>query len=296
MANYLATDTDLTAVANAIRAKSGGSGSLAFPAGFVSAIGDIPTGGGGYNINDLATNSEPSGAVTITAGAIAAYVFYGKQAITSVSAPNAVSIGDHAFDGTSLSSASFPAVKSGGDRILGNKTSITTIDGSIFPLLETCTASLFNGNTKPTSVTLPKWTGLGYTSASATNNFRSMTNLVTLNLPNCIYVGGYECSFDTNLTTVRLGATSTHEGDKIIGVNAFNGSTKLNVLVLYGNVVWTLNNINAFTNTPFASGSAGGTLYVPSALISSYQSATNWSTILGYSTNSIAAIEGSAYE
>ena len=37
-------DADLTSVANAIRAKSGGSGSLAFPAGFVSEIGDIPSG------------------------------------------------------------------------------------------------------------------------------------------------------------------------------------------------------------------------------------------------------------
>ena len=37
-------DADLTSVANAIRAKSGGSGSLAFPAGFVSEIGNIPSG------------------------------------------------------------------------------------------------------------------------------------------------------------------------------------------------------------------------------------------------------------
>ena len=40
-------DTDLTSVANAIRAKSGGSGQLAFPAGFVSEIQAIPSGGGG---------------------------------------------------------------------------------------------------------------------------------------------------------------------------------------------------------------------------------------------------------
>lgn len=37
-------DADLTSVANAIRAKSGGSGQLAFPAGFVSEIGNIPSG------------------------------------------------------------------------------------------------------------------------------------------------------------------------------------------------------------------------------------------------------------
>lgn len=49
-------------------------------------------------------------------------------------------------------------------------------------------------------------------------------------------------------------------------------------------------------STQFASNGTGGTLYVPQALISSYQSATNWSTILGYANNSIQAIEGSQYE
>lgn len=47
MANYIVDGADLTSVANAIRAKSGGSGQLAFPAGFVSEIGNIPSGGGG---------------------------------------------------------------------------------------------------------------------------------------------------------------------------------------------------------------------------------------------------------
>lgn len=40
-------DADLTSVADAIRAKSGGSSALAFPAGFVSEIQAIPSGGGG---------------------------------------------------------------------------------------------------------------------------------------------------------------------------------------------------------------------------------------------------------
>lgn len=79
--------------------------------------------------------------------------------------------------------------------------------------------------------------------------------------------------------------------------NSFNGATAMNVLILRKtSSIVPLGNINAFTNTPFASGKAGGTLYVPSSLISSYQSATNWSTILGYANNSIQAIEGSPYE
>ena len=43
-------DSDLEDVADAIRAKSGGSSPLAFPAGFVSEIGSIQTGGGGAQV------------------------------------------------------------------------------------------------------------------------------------------------------------------------------------------------------------------------------------------------------
>lgn len=49
MANYLATDTDLAAVASAIRTKGGTSATLAFPTDFISAINALPTGGGGGN-------------------------------------------------------------------------------------------------------------------------------------------------------------------------------------------------------------------------------------------------------
>ena len=44
---YLATEADLTSVADAIRAKGGTSAPLEFPTEFVSAIQNIPTGGGG---------------------------------------------------------------------------------------------------------------------------------------------------------------------------------------------------------------------------------------------------------
>ena len=45
MADYLTTDTELTSIANAIRTKGGTSAALTYPAGFVSAIEAIPTGG-----------------------------------------------------------------------------------------------------------------------------------------------------------------------------------------------------------------------------------------------------------
>lgn len=46
MADYLTTDTELTSVANAIRTKGGTSSALVYPTGFVSAIQNLPSGGG----------------------------------------------------------------------------------------------------------------------------------------------------------------------------------------------------------------------------------------------------------
>lgn len=59
MANYLTNTTDLTAVADAIREKTGESGGLIYPSGFVSAIEGISGGLGTksvsiYSINDIA--------------------------------------------------------------------------------------------------------------------------------------------------------------------------------------------------------------------------------------------------
>jgi hypothetical protein len=50
MAEYLVQDSDLTSVADAIRAKGGTSEELAFPDGFVSAVEGIQAGGGADTI------------------------------------------------------------------------------------------------------------------------------------------------------------------------------------------------------------------------------------------------------
>lgn len=97
------------------------------------------------------------------------------------------------------------------------------------------------------------------------------------------------------LKAVDFGGTpSASQG--FIRNSVFSGDTVFDTLVLRANTVWTLSNIGTFSNTPFASGKSGGTLYVPQAMIPEYQAANNWSTILGYPNNRIMAIEGSPYE
>lgn len=129
---------------------------------------------------------------------------------------------------------------------------------------------------------IPKASLAGYSNTA----FEYCTSLKELALPaateNVYNAFFQECS---NLEAVDLAISGFQQGDH------FKNCAKLSVVVLRHSSVVSLAGTNAFNGTPFASGKSGGTLYVPSSLISSYQSATNWSTILGYTNNQIKSIE-----
>lgn len=141
---------------------------------------------------------------------------------------------------------------------------------------------VFNGLSKLNTLYLPK-VRIGMNNQDAVANCPLLPALALPAYDNAL--SGYCCRGNTILTKLDFGKPSG------INSNAFNGQSALNVLVLRKSSVVSLANISAFTNTCFASGKAGGTLYVPQSLISSYQSATNWSTILGYANNQIKSIE-----
>lgn len=66
--DYKVTDTELTSIANAIRTKGGTSAQLTFPNDFVTAIGNIPSGGGGgINLNYELYVQMAQGSMTISA-------------------------------------------------------------------------------------------------------------------------------------------------------------------------------------------------------------------------------------
>lgn len=82
-----------------------------------------------------------------------------------------------------------------------------------------------------------------------------------------------------------------------LNANAFANCYSLRTLVLrIASAVCTID-ATTFTNTPL-DGYNGltGTVYVPNALISTYQTATNWSTLYNNGTVSFVKIEGSIYE
>lgn len=99
---------------------------------------------------------------------------------------------------------------------------------------------------------------------------RECKSLKYIKLPKCTSLGSYSFGLCNVLEKVELGAATS------IGQYSFYNSTALKELIISTETVCSLANANALTGTAIASGT--GYIYVPANLVSSYKSATNWST------------------
>lgn len=229
------------------------------------------SGASGWDADDIASRAAIDGAVVCsTATKLYPYCFaYTKitsfQSDTVTSLENTDSYAQYFLKATSLASVSMPNVNSqigvGSFQVCSALETVNIPNGLLGRV------NIFNG----------------------CSSLREAVFSKTPNVANSVFLN---C---TSLAKADLGSSDITTAGTI-AAKAFSGCRSLNVLILRKGVAYGLDNINAFENTPFASGGTGGTLYVPNSLISSYQAITNWATILGYSNNSIQAIEGSIYE
>jgi hypothetical protein len=132
------------------------------------------------------------------------------------------------------------------------------------PNVESVSANGFWNSSKATDILLPKAktlnsTSLGYCYALKNVDLASCENLNGDVFRNC-----------NSLAKLHFPSI------KSIGANCFIGASSLATLVLSADAVCTLENTNAFTNTPIANGT--GYIYVPAALVDTYKTAANWST------------------
>lgn len=280
MSNYLVDGADLTSIANAIRTKGGTSAQLAFPQGFVDAVEAIETG------------IEPSGTkqISITAnGTTTEDVANYANAEISV---NVQGTGDYvAADWLNASKPTGVLTDTGGGTrpsfsfALYNRTGITGLN---FPNATVGNKNGVRDCKNIVTIYAPNMTDLR---ESAFNQ----VGVVTAVFPKLKEIGNYGI-VSTNMVALDIygGNAST------VGISTYGlvGNTNLKTIVIRATsgVMKLYHATNSLKNTPFASGNAGGTLYVPQALIADYQAATNWSTILGYANNQILPIEGSIYE
>lgn len=159
-------------------------------------------------------------------------------------------------------------------------------DGAYFGIQnDTSAPAYFAYRSEITKLTCPNYN----TTANITDIFRGMTKLQYLIIPKCARLYTQSCANNPQMLAVDCKAS-------YLGSLCFMNSTRMAVLVVRSTSVASLNSTNAFNGSPFASGHSGGTLYVPQALIETYQNATNWATILAYTNNQIMPIEGSIYE
>ena len=118
------------------------------------------------------------------------------------------------------------------------------------------------------------------------------SGLSSINCPLVTWIGNYAFASCKWLTEVVFPSTANitanafrncselakadfHSASSIIN-GAFYSCSALTSLIIRSSSVCTLNNTGVLTNTPIASGT--GYIYVPSALIDTYKSATNWAT------------------
>ena len=155
------------------------------------------------------------------------------------------------------------------------------------------------GNAFQNCTGLTTITCAGQISTFTYGSFNKCSSLTRAEFPNCnVSVFSYAFGSSTatnacqNLETIDIGKSSS------IGANAFANCYKLQTLVLRKTgSICTLANVSAFLNTPMRGyNSLTGTVYVPNALISTYQAASNWSTLYDGGALTFAAIEGSQYE
>lgn len=287
MANVLVRESSLEAIADAIREKlntqdtykpsemanaieaiSGGgitpTGTISITengthdvTNYASANVNVSGESEGFTNEDIIARRAPAGAVTMARN-IYDYEFYNNKAVTSIVSTAGTAIGPNAcYGATSLKTFEMPTATTIGANSFRNCTSLEAI------YLPLCTIN-----------------NVQYV-------FSGCTKLLTAVLPSAEIIQQYVFQDCTVLKSIDMKATQIKTG-------AFRRSPALDTLVLRNTSVVTLAAIAAFEGTRFATGEAGGTLYVPNDLIASYQAASNWSTILGYTNNRIKSIESTA--
>lgn len=179
------------------------------------------------------------------------YAFYGCSQLSKISCPNVTTIAMHSSGNytessfcftncTSLKEINFPELRRCGNKFVVSLPNVEIIN---LPKLERIEGDQFIENAGITRLSLPGLIGDIY-STSLRNNAK--------------------------LELVDLGKATK------IGHTALSGCGVLGAVILRNDSVTTLDNTNAFTNTPIASGT--GFIYVPGNLLYQYQAATNWST------------------
>lgn len=285
MANYLATDTDLTAVANAIRLKTGKSNQMMFPTEFVSEIGKIS----GQSIPDVIPKIGDNSAhiyvylpnendLTVKIWILVAnrgkcQIDWGDGMVDVVE----INTPTHTYGETGFYHITLESIQTGSAKLaLGQTGNVFLLGGIGYPDLA--------GNSKLIGLEI----GSDWQTASA--GFLNNSNIMALYAKNCYAVayGGIHCDGSRFLRDVELPDVQT-------GLNGsfFNNCTSLTDIVIPARIdtigtqcFQNCGKLDLHMESPTPPTLGGSTafngdditIFVPQGALTNYQEATNWST------------------
>ena len=218
------------------------------------------------------------------ATSVGQYAFHACSALTDVNLPNAETVGDNVFQNcTSLTKLDLPKLTLLSSYLVGGCSSLTELN---MPNAESGRGFAIEGS-KVEHLYLPKFASAGW------SVFRNATYLRTVDMPKLSRLEQFLFMGDTALETVTFPKVASVASQamescsaltyvdlpicKRIGAKGFYNCSSLKTLILRLTTdVCALANVSAFTGTPIASGT--GFIYVPSALVDSYKSGTNWAS------------------
>lgn len=195
--------------------------------------------------------------------AIRAYAFYSSNDLKSVNLPNATTIGDNVFNSCkNIENVKIPKIS---DSYLPNSSfhncyKLNSLDMS--DKISILQNYVFDGCFSLNSLDLSN-----IKSATGTRCL-SNTGFGTIVLPKCVSLGS-DIASGARTSTVDLSQKIT------LGGSCFSGANSLVHLILRSEILCTLSTSSAFTSTPIEGGL--GWIYVPTDLVDSYKTATNWS-------------------
>ena len=233
---------------------------VSFP-GYASKIGEI-SGGSGWDQKDLTEKSYEIINLNNSASFVASSAFNGNTTIQTVNLPYATSVGNYAFFACpSLTQVSLPMCRYVGNGCFSSCRSLAQIS---LPMCSKIEAYAFQNCSSLTQMSLSMCSSIGFAA------FSGCRSLAQLSLPVCSYIGYYAFCNCSLLSQVNLPMCSKIE------TYAFKNCSSLSIITIGYSSVCSLVGSNAFNNnTPIASGK--GSIYVPTSLVDTYKSATNWS-------------------
>ena len=183
--------------------------------------------------------------------------------LTKINDDTITSVRSYAFYScSSLTSVNFPLVTSIEHNTFYSCSSLTSVN---FPLVTSIGGRAFNSCRSLTSINFPLVTSIGEYA------FSSCRSLTSINFPLVTSIGEYVFSSCTSLKSADFSLITS------IDSSAFSQCSELTSLIIRKtNTICRLIYQSALNGTPIASGT--GYIYVPSALIEDYKTATNWST------------------